>query len=265
MFHRKEKEAYERISSLIGDGSDYHVYDMTRMDRVTAFMIGAGICGVVAYVFFRSIVVTAIASIIAGIYAQEPYGDYRLLKRKKNLLLQFRDLMESLTSSYAVGKNTLDAFTDALTDMEQIYGEQSDIYQELLIIVAGMRNNINIEELLENFAKRSGLDDIVNFADVFRVALRQGANINSIIGSTRDIIIDKMEIEMEIDSILSGNKNELNIMMIMPLIVLLSLGGLGSDMTAVSNSAGNILIKLIALALFLLAYKLGKKFTSITI
>lgn len=265
MFHKKEKEMYEKIPSLLGNGSDYHVYDMTLAHKFTAFAVGALIGGVISYVFFRGIAVTIIVAVLAGIYAQEPYRSYRLEKRKKNLLLQFRDLMEALTSSYAVGKNTLDAFTDALTDMEQIYGEQSDIYQELFLIIKGMQNNLNIEELLANFAKRSGLDDIVSFADVFRVALRQGANINSIIGSTRDIIIDKMEIEMEIDTMLSGNKNELNIMMIMPLIVLLCMGGLGSDMTAVSNSIVNVIIKIVALGLFFLAYKLGKKFTTITI
>ncbi len=265
LFQKKEKEVYERIPSLIGNGDDYHVYDMTWTDRLAAFAIGAGIGGVVIYVFFRSVVVTLLAAVIAGIFAQGIYRNYKLEKRRKNLLLQFRDLMEALTSSYAVGKNSLDSFTDALSDMEQIYGEQSDIYAELAIIVGGMSNNINLEDLLTNFAMRSGLDDVMSFADVFRVALRQGANINNIIASTRDIIIDKMEIEMEIDSILSGNKSELSIMMIMPLVVLLSMGGLGSDMTAVNNSPINIIIKLVVLGMFFLAYKLGKKFTTIKI
>lgn len=48
------------------------------------------------------------------------------------------------------------------------------------------------------------------------------------------MINDKIEIEMEIQTIIAGNKNELNIMMIMPLVILVSIGGLGSDMTAAS-------------------------------
>lgn len=70
---------------------------------------------------------------------------------------------------------------------------------------------------------------------------------------------------MEIQTIIAGNKNELNIMMVMPLVILVSLGGMGSDMTAASNTPVNVAIKVIALGMFYLAYHLGRKFTNITI
>lgn len=149
--------------------------------------------------------------------------------------------------------------------MEQVYGEQADITTELAIIVTGMESNIKVEDLLTNFAQRSGLEDVASFADVFRVSLRQGANIQNIIAATRDVINDKIEIEMEIQTIIAGNKNELNIMMVMPLIILISLGGMGSNMTAASNTPVNVVIKLIALGLFYLAYHLGRKFTDIKV
>ena len=104
-----------------------------------------------------------------------------------------------------------------------------------------------------------------NFADVFRVAIRQGANIKDIIFSTRDIISDKIEIEMEINSMLAVNKNDLNIMMVMPLIIIVSLGGMGTGMTAADNSPLNVVIKIIALGVFFFAYYLGRKITAIKI
>lgn len=64
---------------------------------------------------------------------------------------------------------------------------------------------------------------------------------------------------------IAGNKNELNIMMIMPLVILVSLGGLGGNMTAASNTPVNVVIKLIALGMFYLAYFLGRKFTDIKV
>lgn len=265
LFKKKEKETYEEIPALIGNGADYHVYDMTRKDVVVAFVIGAAAAVLVSWLFFYNVVVSAVAASVAGILAQNIYREHKLEKRKKSLLLQFKDLLEALTSSYSAGKNTLEAFTDAENDMEQIYGADADIVNELGIIVGGMRNNLNIEDLLMNFADRSGLDDVRNFADVFRVAVRQGANIKDIIFSTRDIISDKIEIEMEINTIMSGNKNELKIMMIMPLIIIVSLGGMGSGMSAANNTPGNVVIKLVALGLFGLAYYLGRKFTSIEI
>lgn len=265
LFKKKEKQKYEEIPSLIGDGDDYHVYHMTKKDVVAAFVIGAGIAVVVTWLFFGNVIVSGVSAVALGIAAQSIYQENMKKKRQKSLLMQFKDLLEALTSSYSAGKNTLNAFTDSEEDLIQIYGEEADIVQELSIIVGGMKNNINIEDLLLNFADRSGLDDVRNFADVFRVAIRQGANIKNIIFSTRDIISDKIEVEMDIDTILSGNKNELNIMMVMPLVIIVSLGGMGSGMTAVDNSLMNVIIKLVALGLFILAYFLGRKFTTIKI
>lgn len=265
LFQKKKEPAYEEIPSLIGNGDDYHVYHMTFQDRLIAFLIGGGGGAAVGWIFFNSIPVCIVFALLIGYVAQSIYRDYKLEKRKKQLLLQFKDLLETLTSSYATGKNTLDSFTDAANDMVQIYGEEADIVKELVIIVGGMQNNLNIEALLTNFAQRSGLDDVQNFADVFRVALRQGANIKDIIASTRDIISDKIEIEMEIDTMMAGNKNELNIMMVMPLVIIVSLGGMGGGMSASDNSPVNVLIKVIALGMFGLAYYLGQKFTKIEI
>lgn len=262
---KKKEEKYEPIESLIYGGDDYHIYNMTAKDRIAAGLAGAGIGAVVSWLFFKNVIVTMAASAAIAALAQGIYRESRQKKRKKELLLQFKDLLESLTSSYATGKNTLDSFRDAWGDLEQIYGEKSDITTELAIIVTGMENNIKIEDLLTNFAQRSGLEDIASFADVFRVSLRQGANIQDIIASTRDVINDKIEIEMEIQTMIAGNKNELNIMMIMPLVILVSLGGLGGNMTAASNTPVNVVIKLIALGMFYLAYFLGRKFTDIKV
>ena len=262
---KKKEKTYEPIEPLIGVGDDYHIYHMSIQDRITAGLAGMGIGALVFYLFFRNGIVAALAAAAVAVLAQGIYQESRLNKRKKELLLQFKDLLESLTSSYATGKNTLDSFKDAWNDLEQIYGEQADITRELAIIVTGMESNINVEDLLTNFAQRSGLEDVASFADVFRVSLRQGANIQNIIASTRDVINDKIEIELEIQTIIAGNKNELNIMMVMPLIILVSLGGMGSDMTAASNTSENVVIKLIALGMFYLAYQLGRKYTDIKV
>ena len=262
---KKKEESYEPIESLIVGGEDYHIYRMSTQDRIVAALIGIGVGSLVSYLFFYNVIVTIAAAAAVAVLAQSIYQESRLKKRKKELLLQFKDLLESLTASYATGKNTLDSFRDAWNDLEQIYGDQADITRELAIIVTGMENNITVEDLLTNFARRSGLEDVASFADVFRVSTKQGANIKDIIASTRDVINDKIEIEMEIQTIIAGNKNELNIMMVMPLVILVSLGGMGSDMTAASNTPVNVAIKVIALGMFYLAYHLGRKFTNITI
>lgn len=259
----QKKEAYIEKKGIIGRGDDYHVYHMQIKDRMIAFLMGFGGAFLVFFLFFKSVLFALIAGIFLGIWIQPYYCAHLCEKRKKTLLMQFRDMLESLTSSYSAGRNTQGAFADAYGDMVQIYGKEADIAKELEIILMGINSNINVERLLMDFADRSEQEDISSFADVFEVSIRQGANIKDIISATRDIINDKIEIELEIGTMLAGNKNELNIMMIMPLIIIVSMEGLGNGMT--ENSWLNVVIKLIALGIFAGAYMIGKKLTDIKI
>ena len=84
-----------------------------------------------------------------------------------------------------------------------------------------------------------------------------------VIASTKDMISDKMEIELEMDAMLAGNKNEINVMMLMPLIITVSLKGMSGE--TFGNSFTNIIVKCVAIALFIVAYAMGRKISDIKI
>lgn len=260
---KKEKEVYTPKTGVMGNADDYHVYHLSFTERLTGFAIGGLGSAVVLYIFFGSLLLSLIALVIVGVKAIPIYQNYLLKKRKKTLLFQFRDMLESLTSSFSAGKNTRDSFIDTLQDMKNMYGEDADIVKELTIIVSGMENNINPEILLLDFADRSELTDVESFASVFDVALRQGADLKVVIASTKDMISDKMEIELEMDAMLAGNKNEINVMMLMPLIITVSLKGMSGE--TFGNSMTNIIVKCVAIALFIVAYAMGRKISDIKI
>lgn len=258
---KKEKPVYTPIPGIMGIGEDYHVYDMTMMDRMTAVGIGllAGVA--VGYVFFNSWLAAAAVSVIAAIYLQKPWQEYLKKKRLKKLLLEFKDLLETLTASYSAGQTTSKAFSDAMNEMSDLFGEGADIVNELKMINVGLQHNYNIEDLLLNFAQRSGLDDVDSFANVFEVCNRKGGNLKQIVGETRSVINDKIEIEMEIQTMVAASKNELNIMMVMPFIIMLTMRGLGDSMTG--NSIVNIIVKFVALGIFVAAYVVGIRLVDI--
>lgn len=260
----KKKEEYIELHGVLGNAEDYHIYHMKRTDYLAAWLIGFGLGAVVIYAFFRSLLLTLAGAVGCALLAPPYYNSFKKNGRVKQLRSQFKDLLESLTASYSAGKNTPGAFADALDDMISIYGEDADIVHELQIICSGLANNINIEVLLLDFAKRSELDDVMSFANVFEVCNRQGGDLKRVVSETREIINDKIEIEMEIETMLSGNKNELNIMMVMPVVVVLSLSSMGT-MTIVSNSPINLLVKMICLGIFGMAYMIGRKIVDIKI
>lgn len=258
----KKKAEYVQNNGIMNIGKDYRVYHMEKQDYMVAWGIGAVIGAVVAWAFFSSFLFSIVCAVLCAAFAPRIYQTYKHGKMLNSLRNQFKDLLDSLSASYSAGKNTTNAFLSFEKDMIAIYGDGSDIVQEIRLINGGIGNNINIEALLADFAERSGLDDIKSFAEVFEVCNRQGGNLKKIVTETRDIIRDKIEIEMEIETILAGNKNELNIMIVMPIIVVLMLNGMGSG-TVNENTLSNIMLKLFCIGMFVLAYFIGKKLTDI--
>ena len=69
---------------------------------------------------------------------------------------------------------------------------------------------------------------------------------------------------MEIQTTVASNRNEINIMSVMPFVVIAMMGTLGqSDIT--DNTPVNIAVKIIALIMFVIAYVLGRKITDIKV
>lgn len=261
---RKASPKYIPIEAEFGKGDDYYVYDMSGGEKLTGGVLGFLAGFFVGMIFFRSLIVSCVMGAAVTVPGIRKYRDYLKAKRMRNLLLQFRDMMESLSASYSVGKNTYDAFGDVCGDLIGIYGENADIVHEAKLIVNGCYNGKNLEELLNNFAKRSHLEDVESFATIFEVSSRYGGDLKKVMGETREIINDKIEIEMEIQTLLTANKNELNIMIVMPFLIMLMLNGMG-DMSLVQNTPVNIAVKCAALLLFAVAYVMGRKIVDIKI
>lgn len=258
---KPKKTPYVPVSGIMGMGEDYHIYKMTISDRMTGALAGILLGAAVGYVFFNNWYVAAVLALLILVKIQEPYREYLKKKRLKKLLLEFKDLLEALTASYSAGQTTTKAFLDAQKEMADLFGEKADIVQELNLINVGLQHNFNIEDLLMNFAQRSGLDDVESFANVFEVCNRKGGNLKQIVGETRNVINDKIEIEMEIQTMVSAGKNDLNIMMVLPFIIMLAMRGLGESMTG--NGLVNIIVKIVVLGIFAAAYMLGLKMVEI--
>lgn len=258
-----KKEKYEEYNGLFHNGTDYAVYHMNTKEMILGGLIG-GVGGAAVIFIFFGLWILALISVpfcmIGGVWL---YRKILLDKRRSRLTIQFRDMLESLSSSLGSGRNVKDAFTGAYADMEAQFGETAEIVKELAIIRSGMANNINIEVLLQDFAKRSHNENVQNFADVFSVANRRGGNIRQIIFETKNVISEKIMIEQDIQTVISGKKNELNIMMVLPLIVVNQMKSMQQD--TASGIAFGFLVKLVAFAMFVAAYIIGRKMMKIEV
>lgn len=261
MFNKKND--YVIKTGITGEGQDYNIYIMNRNEKVAAYLLGfaAGFLG--AQIMFENIWASVIIGVLIGFFTQPIVNSFLFNRRKKTILLQFRDLMDSMSNSFSAGKNTPDAFADAQHDMQLSYGNDAIITKEVTIILNGLHSNFTIEVLLKDLAERTGIQDIKSFADTFSVCNRLGGNLKKIVADTRDIIGNKIEIEMEIQTIVTSNKNEMNIMCIMPFVIVLSMHLVGTAVSA--NTPANIMSKLFALVLLAVSYAVGKRITDIKV
>ena len=234
---------------------DYNTYSMGLKDRLLAGLIGfLGAC-IVMHIFFGNVFVDIVIGAVAAVLAQKIYRNVMINRIKNKLTLQFKDMLDSLNSSVSAGKVIAAAFADAHKDMQLQYGENSSICRELSIINNGLANGLTVEELVRDFGERSGIEDIRSFANVFLLSNRRGGNMKTIISESKSIICDKIEIEQEIKTMSSATKNEL-----MPLVVVPLISGFVQDG---GNDVLNIIVKIVGIIMFVIAYMIGRKITDI--
>ena len=144
-----------------------------------------------------------------------------VIKRKRELLYHFRDLITSLHASLRAGYSVENGVISAAGDLEILYGEKDVLVCEMKNITAQLRVRRRIEDLFEDLGERSGLDDIRMFAQLLSIGKKTGGNMNRLLLQTSQILCDKIDTKLEIDAQIAAKAFEQKIMSIMPACIVL--------------------------------------------
>jgi tight adherence protein B len=174
--------------------------------------------GVVAYLFYESFIAWIILLPLA-LYGLKAEQKKLCRQRKKRLELEFRETILSVASNMQIGYSVENAFKEAYREITLLYGAESVMAVELRLILRKVGNNIQIEDALLDLANRSGLSDIMDFAEIFSIAKRGGGDMKGIISNTASIIGDKQEVRREIETVITQKKFENSIMRYMPFLI----------------------------------------------
>ena len=278
LFSKKEKKPeepqwYRSATNL--RTYNYKVYYMSMIEKILYF-IGAFVVGAaVGYLFYGGIgkddlgqrttltwitdisIPTAVG-LIAG-FGFLPIRTKQILEKRQRMLnTQFRDFLEAFNTSLSAGKNVVDSFHTVYDDLKLQYDDGAFILNELEVILSGMANNIDVEDLLADFGARSGNEDIASFANVFQICYRKGGNIKDTIRSTHEILSDKMEIKEEIETIVTSNRMEQKIMIAMPIALIGVIKMMSPDFAEKFVSPSGIISTTVAIVLFIASYFVGK-------
>lgn len=182
---------------------------------ISLFLIG--------YIFYHNLIVSVSVTLLT-IPIKKFYIKLKLKQQKENLRQQFRDLLYSLSSSISAGRQMSEALIEGNTNLAFMYGEMEPIMLELKYMTKSIRESRATDEiLLKDFAYRSGIEEIISFADVYSTCRTTGANVGEMISKAAEVLMDKMALDKEIKTLTAQKKVEAKIISSMPIVVIVFL------------------------------------------
>lgn len=181
-------------------------------------------------------------------------------KKKKELKVQFKDMLMVMSDSLKTGYSVSNALKESYKDMVSMYGRYSYICEELRIMISKIKLNVREEDIFKDFAKRTGLREAILFSRIFSVAKRTGGNMTEVIGSVTDSIVLKENVREEIEVSTTEKKTEQKIMTLIPMALILYVKMMSPDFLNImyETNAGRIVMT-IFLVLYILAFLWAQK------
>jgi len=238
----------------------YNDLTLSKLETIFAILKWYLIFVVALYALYQSILVALVLA-LPSIYIAP-----KLQKRKKisteasRLRLQFKDLLSSINSSLSAGRALENCFRIAKQDLLLIYpSSQFAIIRELDMICSRLDNGEPLEQSLFDFAARSAIPEINQFADSVHTCKRSGGDLISVMRKSSALLSEQIEINNEISIIVAQKKLEARIMMVAPFLFMQFMNSVASDyMGNLYSGVGYLLITIVLLFLCGCFYLINK-------
>lgn len=243
-------------------------YEEYRFSPVQTVKYGFFYCMLImtaAYVFYDS--VWAFAALLPAVFVFFRFVKRDLIVKRKDMLkIQFRDMIDSVASALRAGYSVENAFYESRKDMMRLHGRDSYIVRELDQFFSKLDNGVPLENILNDFAGRTQIEDISDFSEIFVLAKRNGGDFNGIIGKTVKIMKEKDETEKEISVILSGRRYEQRVMCIIPIGIIIYLRITSREFLSVLyHNVPGMIVMTACLAIYAASYLISRKLIDIRV
>ena len=201
-----------------------------------------------------------------------PVGVYYFLEELKSLCqkkelefrIQFQESMKLMASALKTGHSVENAIRETEEELKIIYSEGVRICDEFRRMKYELDMNRTAEQVLRAFSERVCQEDVRDFVIVFTAAKRAGGNSIAVLRNSVQMIGDKMEVEREIQVMLTAKKLEFQIMCIVPLgMVLYMRFAFPEFFDILYGNLTGVVLMTVCLAVYGFAWKMGRKMTDI--
>lgn len=171
-----------------------------------------------------------------------------------------------MAANLSAGYSIENALANSSQELSMLYGEEGMIYTEFFSMARQIQMNRTVEQVFFEFADRSGLEDVRNFAQVFKAAKRSGGDLVAIMNHTAGVIRDKASVKEEIANMTASKKMEQKVMNLIPffLIFYIDRASPGFFGMMYETGMGRILMT-ICLGVYGLAFWLSKQILDIPV
>lgn len=229
--------------------------------------LGQGICmaAAVAYACYRSMtafVLCAAASCVYPVFYEKQWRKDQLRK----LELQFKEAIQIMSGFLSAGYSAENAVEASCRELERLYGPGEMIVREFAFMTGEIKMNRTVEEVLQNFAVRSGLEEAERFAQIFQIARRGVGRLVSIISRTVSVMEDQSQVKEEIRTMTASVQFEQKVMSFIPffMIVYIDMTSPGFFQMMYDTVLGRIIMSC-CLAVYALSCYLSRKILDIRV
>lgn len=227
---------------------DYRTCNLSKRQWLGCVAVGGLLFFGMGYLFYQSVIWSLLLA-PAGLIVPRFWRIHLLDRRRATLNLHFKQALYSLSSSLSAGRSVENGFRDAVDDLLMLDpGAHNDLIFELKVIVSRLEFGEPIESALQDFARRAGMEDITNFADVFTTCKRTGGDLVEVIRRTSSVIGEKLDIQQEISVMIAQKRFESKALLAAPFLLLLFMNMTASDyMKPMHGSAVGFIVSTFAL------------------
>lgn len=244
---------------------NYDTYRFKAKEWVLYLAEGLVVCGGINYLFYKNWWVFLGMLPVPFLFLRYKRNCCKK-QRRKQLNYQFKDALSSLSVALQAGYSVENAVCACARDLEKLYKPGDDILEEFHYMEAQLQVSVPVEELFLDLGNRCKVEDIENFASVFAAAKRTGGDMVAILQKTARILGDKIDVKKEIEATVAGKKSEQWIMSMMPfgIILYMQITSPGFLQVLYGNAFG-VVTMTVCLAIYFLAYWMGKKIVDIEV
>lgn len=244
---------------------NYWQQDIRKREYLIAFLQGSMLLVLISYLFYDTWKFVILFSPYLIRYIKS-WEKKTIKKRQQSFRLQFKEAIQSLSTGLNVGYSVENALVEAHKELKGMYRRDEMMLRELTYMIHQIRMNVTAEKAFQDLAARTADEDVQTFVTVFNMAKRSGGDMMEIIRNVVHQMVDKIDVEREIQTVISAKKMELRIMTMIPLAMIVYLKLCFPEFLDVlyGNVVG-IVIMSICLAIYLIAYEIGKQMVEIEV